>query len=137
MFPCPYGIDFSSKGELIATKKENEKAIADFIGARILHYLSVDGMVKATGMQKEVSVLPVTPATIPSPLLKKSISSAWKSNNYRIVFFLTLLMSISCSVPIASLINVTERRAWIVNVASQKMLPKSGNLFEFHLHDIV
>ncbi len=39
--------------------------------------------------------------------------------------------------PIASLINVTERRAWIVNVASQKMLPKSGNLFEFHLHDIV
>jgi len=41
------------------------------------------------------------------------------------------------NIPIASLINVTERRAWIVNVASQKMLPKSGNLFEFHLHDIV
>jgi amidophosphoribosyltransferase len=53
MFPCPYGIDFSSKGELIATKKENEKAIAEFIGLDSLHYLSVDGMVKATGMQKE------------------------------------------------------------------------------------
>jgi amidophosphoribosyltransferase len=53
MFPCPYGIDFSSKGELIATKKENEKAIAEFIGLDSLHYLSVDGMVKATGMHKE------------------------------------------------------------------------------------
>ncbi|MEN6508860.1 MAG: amidophosphoribosyltransferase, partial [Smithella sp.] len=50
MFPCPYGIDFSSKGELIATKKENEKAIAEFIGLDSLHYLTVDGMVKATGM---------------------------------------------------------------------------------------
>jgi len=53
MFPCPYGIDFSSKGELIATKKENEKAIAEFIGLDSLHYLTVDGMVKATGMPKE------------------------------------------------------------------------------------
>jgi amidophosphoribosyltransferase len=53
MIPCPYGIDFSSKGELIATKKENEKAIAEFIGLDSLHYLTVDGMVKATGMPKE------------------------------------------------------------------------------------
>ncbi len=53
LFPCPYGIDFSSKGELIATKKENEKAIAEFIGLDSLHYLTVDGMVKATGMPKE------------------------------------------------------------------------------------
>jgi len=53
LFPCPYGIDFSSKGELIATKKENEKAIAEFIGLNSLHYLTVDGMVKATGMPKE------------------------------------------------------------------------------------
>jgi amidophosphoribosyltransferase len=53
MFPCPYGIDFSSKGELIATKKENEQAIAEFIGLDSLHYLTVDGMVKATGMPKE------------------------------------------------------------------------------------
>ncbi|MFO7568284.1 MAG: amidophosphoribosyltransferase [Smithellaceae bacterium] len=52
LFPCPYGIDFSSKGELIAAKKENEKAIAEFIGLDSLHYLTVDGMVKATGMPK-------------------------------------------------------------------------------------
>ncbi len=53
MFPCPYGIDFSSKGELIATKKENEKAIAEFIGLDSLHYLTVDGMVRATGLPRE------------------------------------------------------------------------------------
>jgi amidophosphoribosyltransferase len=53
LFPCPYGIDFSSKGELIAAKKENEKAIAEFVGLDSLHYLTVDGMVKATGMPKD------------------------------------------------------------------------------------
>jgi amidophosphoribosyltransferase len=53
LFPCPYCIDFSSKGELIAAKKENEKAIAKFIGLDSLHYLTVDGMVKATGMPKD------------------------------------------------------------------------------------
>lgn len=53
IYPCPYGIDFSSKGELIAAKKENEKAIAEFIGLDSLHYLTVEGMVKATGMDKD------------------------------------------------------------------------------------
>jgi amidophosphoribosyltransferase len=52
IYPCPYGIDFSSKGELIAAKKENEKAIADFIGLDSIHYLSIEGMVKATGLNK-------------------------------------------------------------------------------------
>lgn len=53
VYPCPYGIDFSSKGELIAAKKENEKAIADFIGLDSIHYLSVEGMVRATGLNKD------------------------------------------------------------------------------------
>jgi amidophosphoribosyltransferase len=53
LFPCPYGIDFSSKGELIAAKEENEKAIAKFIGLDSLHYLTVEGMLKATGMGKD------------------------------------------------------------------------------------
>jgi len=53
LYPCPYGIDFSSKGELIAAKKENEKAIAEFIGLDSLHYLTVDGMIKATGLKKD------------------------------------------------------------------------------------
>jgi len=53
VYPCPYGIDFSSKGELIAAKKENEKAVADFIGLDSIHYLSVEGMIKATGLNKD------------------------------------------------------------------------------------
>ncbi len=50
-YPCPYGIDFSSKGELIAYQNENAKEIADFIGLDSLHYLSLAGMVEATGME--------------------------------------------------------------------------------------
>ena len=53
LYPCPYGIDFSSKGELIAAKKENEKAIAEFIGLDSLHYLTVEGMLRATGMPED------------------------------------------------------------------------------------
>jgi amidophosphoribosyltransferase len=53
IYPCPYGIDFSSKGELIAAKQENEKAIAEFIGLDSLHYLTVEGMIKATGLTKD------------------------------------------------------------------------------------
>ena len=52
-YPCPYGIDFSSKGELIAAQSENTKEIAKFIGLDSLHYLSLRGMVEATEMDKE------------------------------------------------------------------------------------
>jgi len=51
--PCPYGIDFSVKGELIAAEKENESKIASFIGLDSLHYLSIEGMVEATGIPRE------------------------------------------------------------------------------------
>jgi amidophosphoribosyltransferase len=53
IYPCPYGIDFPTKGELIAAKKENQKAIADFIGLDSIRYLSIEGMVKATGLNKD------------------------------------------------------------------------------------
>ena len=53
LHPCPYGIDFSSKGELLAAKKDNEKDIADFIGLDSMHYLTVEGMVRATGMSRD------------------------------------------------------------------------------------
>jgi len=50
--PCPYGIDFSMRGELIAAEQD-EAAIASFIGLDGLHYLSLEGMVQATGMGRE------------------------------------------------------------------------------------
>ena len=52
-YPCPYGIDFSIRGELIAAEKGSEADIAAFIGLDSLHYLSLDGMVEAAGIPGE------------------------------------------------------------------------------------
>lgn len=47
-FPCFYGIDFSSKGELIAANHSVED-IARYIGLDSLHYLSIEGLLKSVG----------------------------------------------------------------------------------------
>jgi len=47
-FPCYYGIDFSSKGELIAANHSVDD-IARYIGLDSLHYLSVEGLLSAVG----------------------------------------------------------------------------------------
>ncbi len=49
-FPCYYGIDFSSKGELIAAQKSLDE-LRDYLGLDSLHYLSIDGMLDATGVE--------------------------------------------------------------------------------------
>jgi len=46
---CHYGIDTSQSSALIARGRDVE-AIRDHIGADSLHYLSIEGMVKATGI---------------------------------------------------------------------------------------
>ena len=46
-FPCHYGIDFSTKGELIAASKSVEE-IRDFVGLDSLGYLSMDYLHQAT-----------------------------------------------------------------------------------------
>jgi amidophosphoribosyltransferase len=48
-FPCHYGIDFSTRGELIASDKTEQK-LADFLGLDSLAYLSLEGLLEATGM---------------------------------------------------------------------------------------
>ncbi len=45
-FPCHYGIDFPSTGELIAAQMSIPK-IAKYIGVETLGYLSIDGMLKS------------------------------------------------------------------------------------------
>jgi amidophosphoribosyltransferase len=50
--PCFYGIDFSTKGELIACRNSIEE-IRKFIGLDSLHYLSMKGMIEATGIPRE------------------------------------------------------------------------------------
>jgi len=49
---CYYGIDFPSATQLIANKKKTEE-IAHYLGLDSLHYLSLDGLVKATGLTRE------------------------------------------------------------------------------------
>jgi len=51
-FPCFYGIDFSTRGELIAARKSVEE-IRDYIGLDSLGYLSMDNLVKATHIPRE------------------------------------------------------------------------------------
>lgn len=65
--PCPYGIDFSSKGELIASQSTDEKAIAEFIGLDGLHYLSLEGMIEATGKGKDSFCLACYTGNYPLP----------------------------------------------------------------------
>jgi len=51
-FPCPYGIDFSTKGELIAASHSIDE-IRQFIGLDSLNYLSVDGLLEAAGATRD------------------------------------------------------------------------------------
>ena len=46
-FPCHYGIDFSTRGELIAATKTVEE-LREFLGLDSLYYLSIDGLLNAT-----------------------------------------------------------------------------------------
>ena len=51
-YPCFYGIDFSTKGELIACQHSVEE-VQNFIGLDSLCYLSLPGMLEATGIEKD------------------------------------------------------------------------------------
>lgn len=46
-FPCHYGIDFSTRGELIAASKTVDE-LRDYLGLDSLYYLSIDGLLQAT-----------------------------------------------------------------------------------------
>jgi len=50
--PCYYGIDFPSNTELIASKKTVEE-IREYLDLDTLYYLSLEGMVRATGVSSD------------------------------------------------------------------------------------
>ena len=52
MWPCYYGIDFATRAELIATGMSIDE-IRESVGADTLGYLSVDGMVEASGQSTD------------------------------------------------------------------------------------
>ncbi len=53
-FPCHYGIDFSTKGELIAARM-SVKELESYLGLDSLHYLSLPGLLDATGIAQPES----------------------------------------------------------------------------------
>jgi amidophosphoribosyltransferase len=52
MHPCVYGIDFPDRNKLMAANHSLEE-IRKYLNADSLHYLSQEGMVKATGLPRE------------------------------------------------------------------------------------
>jgi amidophosphoribosyltransferase len=66
-FPCHYGIDFSTRGELIAAEKSVEE-IRDFIGLDSLGYLHADNLVKATHIPREDLCLACFDGEYPVPI---------------------------------------------------------------------
>ena len=66
-FPCHYGIDFSTRGELIAASKTVEE-IRDFIGLDGLGYLSIDNLVRATDIPREDLCLACFDGKYPVPV---------------------------------------------------------------------
>lgn len=51
-YPCPYGIDFSTKGELIAASQSVDE-IRQFIGLDSLNYLSLSGLLEGANASPE------------------------------------------------------------------------------------
>jgi amidophosphoribosyltransferase len=66
-FPCCYGIDFSTRGELIAAQKSVEE-IREFIGLDSLGYLHIKNLVKATDIPKEDLCLACFDGNYPVPI---------------------------------------------------------------------
>ena len=56
-FPDFYGVDTPTKKELLAANKSNSE-ICDYIGARSLKFLSVNGMYRAIGFNKRNETYP-------------------------------------------------------------------------------
>ena len=65
--PCYYGIDFSSRGELIAAEKSVEE-IRDFIGLDSLGYLGIDNLVASTAIPREELCLACFDGNYPVPV---------------------------------------------------------------------
>jgi amidophosphoribosyltransferase len=66
-FPCYYGIDFSTKGELIASRQQVNQ-IRDYLGLDYLGYLSVEAMVEATELDSSNFCLSCFTGDYPVPL---------------------------------------------------------------------
>jgi len=71
-WPCFYGIDFATRAELIANGLDAEE-IAASVGADSLGYISLDGMVEATGQPKSSLCTACFTGDYPIPLPDESL----------------------------------------------------------------
>ena len=55
-YPCFFGVDMASKWELIAAKKTIPE-IKEYLGADSLGYLSLDGLIQAVGLPRDIFCL--------------------------------------------------------------------------------
>ncbi len=69
-FPCHYGIDFSTRGEIIAARKSVEE-IREFVGLDSLSYLPIEEVVKATHIPREDLCLACFDGRYPVPIDEK------------------------------------------------------------------
>jgi amidophosphoribosyltransferase len=70
-FPCHYGIDFSTRGELIAAQKSVED-IRKFIGLDSLGYLSTENLVSSTCIPKDELCLACFDGNYPIPIERET-----------------------------------------------------------------
>ena len=75
MWPCFYGIDFATRAELIATGMSVEE-IGQSIGADSLGFLSVEGMVAASGQKADDLCLACFTGDYPIPPPVRSLTGA-------------------------------------------------------------
>jgi amidophosphoribosyltransferase len=68
--PCFYGVDMSTYKELIGSRYEAEE-IAKIVGADAVNYQSVEGLVKATGLNREDLCLACITGKYPTPMAQK------------------------------------------------------------------
>jgi len=66
-FPCHYGIDFTSRGELIAAQK-SVKEIQEFTGLDSLDYLDIENLVNATDIPRQDLCLACFDGNYPVPI---------------------------------------------------------------------
>ena len=66
-YPCFFGVDMATRWELIAAQKTVPE-VRDFIGADSLGYLSIDGLIKAVALPKDIFCLACFTGDYPIPV---------------------------------------------------------------------
>jgi amidophosphoribosyltransferase len=66
-YPCFFGVDMATRWELIAARKSIPQ-IREFIGADSLGYLSLEGLIKAIGLPRDIFCLACLTGEYPIPV---------------------------------------------------------------------